>query len=168
MRFSLIVFGDEIYERILPFMATRYGIFNGDTALCYNGAYYDSLELLRHDFPNAQDHDIIIQDVFKEFDTWALGGEFSGRLKVLDDQVGRIFGSPEHGRLDQTTVDNLDLSNMDFIPDAYLLKGEWHDTFVRYGQKSETPFPTYDINDWKQVLSSVPDDTLITLVECHR
>ena len=168
MRFSLVVFGDEIYERILPFVATRYGLLNGDTALCYNGAYYDSLELLRQDFPNAQDNDIIIQDVYKECDTWIIGGEYSGRLKVLDDQLGRIFGPPKQGYSDQTTIENLNLSDMDFIPDAYLLKGEWYDTFVRYGPKSETPFPTYDINDWKQVLSTVPNDTLITVLECRR
>ena len=168
MHFNLIVFDDDPYERSQPFYASRFNIYDDDKTLDYKWAYYDSLAQLRRDLPDAKDEDISIQRVYKEFDGWSFGGRFSGRLKVLDDQQGDVGGEPKQGYLDQTTVENLDIDNLDFIPDAYLIKGKCKDTFVRYGVEDENNSPRYNIEDWKRVIYSVPKDTLITLIDCHR
>lgn len=170
MHYNVVVFGDNVKERLLPFYDQ---FIVCETALCVNDycAFYDSLELLRTDYPHITDSQISFEVPNKEWDSWKIGGRYSGALKVLDDEDGYIFNESKHGCLDQTCVGNLDLSEQGFIPDAYLLKGVWTDTPVRFWNEEEYKNPILKADQWcvwKDVLLSLPKDTLITLVDWHK
>lgn len=170
MHFNVIVFGEKPKERLLPFYDKF--ILTEETALCVNGnAFYDSLDLLRKDYPDISDEQVSFDFPFREWDEWEIGGRYSGSLKVFDDQNGYIQDESIRGYLDQTIVGNLDLSKQGFIPDAYLLKGVWKNTPVRFWDKEEFTNPILNAmewQNWKTVLLSLPKDTLITLVDWHK
>lgn len=169
MHYNVIVFGDNVRERMLPFYDEKYP--DSDTMLCFRGAFYNSLTLLRKDYPQAKDSNIHFCSPNREWDGAEIGGRYSGTLKVFNDKDGYILDKSKNGYLDQTHIGNLDLSEQGFVPDAYLLKGKWINTPVRFWNEDEYNDQSLNATQWqiwKDLLLSLPKDTTVTLVDWHR
>ena len=172
MHFSVVVFGDNSYSRLLPFMERKgVKVYENDIALCVNkDHYYDSLTLLRQDFPDVCNEDVTLAKVQKQFSKCRIGGVYAGQLKVVDPTKGFTHRKNSRGGLDETTAGNLDLHNEKlFLPDYCLFRGKWVDILVGGDVDNKTKIITlaYDDDTWKTIVKSVPKDTPVTLVDCY-
>lgn len=106
-----------------------------------------------------------------KWDWWVLGGRWSGLIKLKDGATGVIGQAGTFGNetgIDQAKIG--DIANLDEITTFAVLKdGKWYEKGemgwwgIAHNEKDEEEWN----NQFKKLLSDLPADTTISIIDCH-
>lgn len=104
-----------------------------------------------------------------KWDWYILGGRWSGMIKLKDNTDG-VYGSPEvlDNEVGVDQANRGDIANFDEITTFAILKnGEW----IESGEMMYFGMVANEKDDWDEIFkketSNIPDDTLISIYDCH-
>jgi hypothetical protein len=163
--FTVLVIGENIDKQLAPFQEN-----NMDDCPKEYLKFFSSKDDRYKDEPE-NDEDGYWENPNAKWDWYSLGGRWSGMIKLKDGATG-TYGRP--GVFDNTTgIDSAlikDIANLSEIKTFALLKdGVWYERGEMgwFGVVSNERASEEWDKEYAKLLSELPEDTRISIIDCH-